>query len=216
MSILRVSFDLTCERRKFKMTIFWNYGVWTYRSFFNYPGPVGSIDDLLLAEGEMVFEAAESEATRGQLAFRSKKLDKSDARLALIGSLDSGSPGTIRFRGTGDATTSAKGWVYDYVGYLVPDWPSGLDQRPAIVGSVTRAVDHPGSGGTIHRAGEVFSFVAVRRDFPEPREVIATREVIPIAEPVLNMWHRATIGCITLSGTRCAIVGMMRAPLRLR
>lgn len=163
------------------MTVPWNYGVWTYRSFYNKPQPATALDDILLAEGEMTFEADAPDALKGQLAFRSDTPDKSDPRLALVGSMESGSPGTIRFRGVGDPQTAAKGWVYDYVGYLVPIWPSGVHQQPAIVGSVTRALDHPGSGGTIHHAGEVFSFVAVHRDFPE------AREAIPIAQPVLTM-----------------------------
>jgi hypothetical protein len=159
----------------------WTYGVWTYRSFYNRADPVAGIDDLLLAEGEMVFDDALPDQVAGQLAFRSDKPDPSDARLALAGSLEGGSPGVVRFRGVGNPSTAAKGWIYDYVGYLVPSWPSGVGQRRAIVGSVTRAVDHPGSGGTVRPAGQVFSFVAVERDVPE------ASNVIPIADPVLSM-----------------------------
>jgi hypothetical protein len=164
---------------RLNVTVPWNYGAWTYRSFFNRPAAVSTIDDLLLAEGEMVLETASPGETRGQLAFRSDKPDQRDPRLTLVGSVESGTPATARFRGVGVPGTSAEGWVYDYVGYLVPEWPSGKGQRTAMVGSVTRAVDHPGSGGTIRRAGEVFSFVAVLRDFPE------AKEIIPIAPPVL-------------------------------
>ena len=163
------------------MALPWNYGVWTYRSLFNLPDPAKILDDILLAEGEMTFEAAQGESLRGELVFRSEKLSPSDPRLTLLGSIESGSPGTIRFRGVGDPKTGANGWVYDYVAYLVPNWPSGVDQRPAIVGSVTRAVDHTSGDGTVHRAGAVFSFVAVLRDFPE------ARQALPLAQPVLGM-----------------------------
>ena len=59
-------------------------------------------------------------------------------------------------------------WIYDYQGYLIPHWPNGVDERPAIVGSVIRTIPHSGSappgGGPppINPAGVVASFYAVR------------------------------------------------------
>jgi hypothetical protein len=159
----------------------WDCGAWTYRSYFNRPDPVEKVDDILLAEAEMVFETAPAGEIRGQLAFRSDRPNESDPRLAFSGSVASGSPGTARFRGTGVPGTKAEGWVYDYVGFLVPNWPSEHGQRTAVVGSVIRVLDHAGSDGSVHRAGEVFSFIAVHRDFPEPKTII------PIASPVLEM-----------------------------
>jgi hypothetical protein len=158
----------------------WIYGAWTYRSFFNREAAIGRLEDILLAEGEMIFESAVLGEIRGQLAFRSDKPDPSDPILTFAGSSELGAPLTVKFRGTGRPDTSARGWIYDYVGYLVPHWPGGIGQKTAIVGTVTRLVDHPGGGGTRH-AGDVFSFVAVRRDFPEPRTVI------PIPEPALSI-----------------------------
>lgn len=159
----------------------WIYGAWTYRSFFNREEPAENIDDIVLAEGEMVFETAASGEIRGQLAFRSEKPDPKDPILSFAGSSEPGSPSSARFRGTGLVGTAAEGWVYDYVGYLVPHWPGGKGQKTALVGTVTRLVDHPGSGGTVRHAGDVYSFVAIRRDFPE------AKTIIPIAEPVLSM-----------------------------
>ncbi len=52
-------------------------------------------------------------------------------------------------------------WVYDYLGYLVPDWPTGIGQRSAIVGSVIRTVAHSNGQAT---AGFVASFIAVKQD----------------------------------------------------
>jgi hypothetical protein len=55
---------------------------------------------------------------------------------------------------------SGERWVYDYIGYLVPIWPNGVDQRAAIVGSVIRTVPH--SNGQA-RAGYTASFIAVKQ-----------------------------------------------------
>jgi hypothetical protein len=64
----------------------------------------------------------------------------------------------VRFQGIGEGA-GAEGWVYDYVGYLVPAWPNGVDQRLALVGSVVRTVAHGANP-----AGMVASWIAVKQD----------------------------------------------------
>jgi hypothetical protein len=78
--------------------------------------------------------------------------------LALAGHYTYGNPNHARFQGSGDIDGEA--WVYDYVGYLVPAWPNGVDQAPAIVGSVIRTLPHSNGQAA---AGYVASFVAVRQ-----------------------------------------------------
>ena len=81
--------------------------------------------------------------------------------LALKGARHYGNPMHARFQGTG--VVGGEQWVYDYDGYLVPSWPNGVDQRPAIVGSVIRTIPHSGgSAGSVSPAGVVASFYAVR------------------------------------------------------
>jgi hypothetical protein len=67
-------------------------------------------------------------------------------------------PFALRFQGSGDI--GGERWVYDYVGYLVPIWPNGVDQSAAIAGSVIRTIPH--SNGQA-RAGYVASFIAVKQ-----------------------------------------------------
>jgi hypothetical protein len=142
-------------------------GVWTYRSFYNRAAAASTLNDVLLAEGQLVFETAPEGGIRGELTFPDFK-----ARLTLKGSLQSGAPTTVRFQGVGDDTTSAKGWVYDYIGYLVPNWPNGQDQVTALVGSIIRTVPHAGGDGTVRPAGAAYSFIAVQKTFVEPRDII--------------------------------------------
>ena len=137
---------------------------------------VQNLDDLLLAEGLLVFETAEEGAIRGELSF-----PPGDARLTLKGSLQTGVPTTAKFQRRRDDATSAKGWVYDYIGYLVPNWPDGRGQVMALVGSVVRTVPHAGGQGSMRPAGIVYSFVAVERGFVEPRTVI------PLPDYVIEM-----------------------------
>ena len=47
----------------------------------------------------------------------------------------------------------------------MPQWPNGVDQRPAIVGSVIRTIPHSsGEPGTVAPARVVASFYAVRSE----------------------------------------------------
>jgi len=57
-----------------------------------------------------------------------------------------------------DLVTAADG--YDDSGYPVPVWPNGVDQVPAIVGSVVRTEPHQPNA----EPGHVASWIAVKRD----------------------------------------------------
>jgi hypothetical protein len=128
-------------------------GTWTYRSFLSNPDIDVDFNKLEFARATLLIEKAPFGVLRGKLSF-------GDDYLALKGRISYGNPFTARFQGKG-ATAGTKGWIYDYLGYLVPMWPDGVDQRPAIVGTVIRTVPH--SEGKA-KAGVVASFIAVLRD----------------------------------------------------
>lgn len=126
-------------------------GSWSYRSFRNDP-------DLSVEFNALRFGAGTLELTTPEFGRLSGSLGGEGWRLNLVGGCTYGNPFTLRFQGSGQI--GGEPWIYDYVGYLVPVWPDGVDQRPAIVGSVIRTVPH--SGGQA-KAGRVASFVAVRQ-----------------------------------------------------
>lgn len=127
-------------------------GSWTYRSFLNLPDPALQFNQLRFGQGELVIDASAEGGFSGRLIFAP------GAQMLLTGASSAGIPLTLRFQGLGDGA-GLEGWVYDYVGYLIPDWPNGIAQRSAIVGSVVRTVEHDGNP-----AGAVASWIAVRRD----------------------------------------------------
>jgi len=139
-------------------------GTWTYRSWLNDPEPIDVsppekkaelMAKLLFAEAELVLESAPAGEIRGRLDMGS------DGSLTIFGAASYGNPFAIRMQGVGKEKGSpSEGWIYDYVGWLIPAWPNGVDQRPAIVGSVIRTVPH--SNGQA-KAGKVASFIAVKR-----------------------------------------------------
>src|SRR5215212_2626610 len=148
----RVAYEADSGRREIKMDKGKPFvGRWTYRSFHNDPEPSKEFNVLRFGTGTLVLD----EPDYGRL---SGSLGGEGWNLSLVGGYTYGNPFDLRFQGSGDI--SGEKWVYDYVGYLVPIWPNGIDQRPAIVGSVIRTVQH--SNGQA-RAGYIASFIGVKQ-----------------------------------------------------
>jgi hypothetical protein len=128
-------------------------GSWTYRSLFNNPTLDTDFDALEFGRATLVIKEAPMEQLVGAIGGTGWSLD-------LRGARSYGDPMHARFQGTG--TVNGEPWVYDYTGYLVPQWPNGVGQVAAIVGSVIRTIPHSAGPGKIAPAGEVASFYAVR------------------------------------------------------
>ena len=128
-------------------------GTWTYRSFLNNPDLSVTPDKLLFGDGNIRIDPAPDGVFKGLIYGPGWQLD-------LFGSIQYGTPATVWFRGTG--IVGGAEWIYDYLGYLVPTMPEGKNQVPAFVGSVTRAIPHPGDQGATNPAGVVCSFYAVK------------------------------------------------------
>jgi hypothetical protein len=127
-------------------------GTWTYRSFINNAEIATDFNNLEFGRGELIVEHFPLGSFRGRLIFGDTY------QFRLMGASSFGNPFTVRFQGVGD-TTDSLGQIYDYVGYLVPVWPNGVDQVPAIVGSVVRTVPHDGGQA---KAGVVSSWIALK------------------------------------------------------
>ena len=83
--------------------------------------------------------------------------------LDLQGSREYGTPMRARFERKG--VINGDEWKYDYDCYLVPNWPDGINQVPALVGSLVRTIPHPGGQpGMVSPAGVVFSFFAIKQE----------------------------------------------------
>lgn len=138
-------------------------GHWTYRSFRNDPTPVGDVEKdpsklvkLLFAEGELVLEDITDGSVKGTLQFDATSV------MDLTGEITpahAGAPAHIHINGKGRPGTLTEKYFYDYDGSLAYHWPNGVNQTPAIVGSVIRVKPHDGAP-----AGYVASFIAVKRD----------------------------------------------------
>lgn len=130
-------------------------GKWSYRSFVSNP-------DLTVPPNNLLFGSAtlELQAVGNQLT---GTIGGSGWQLNLSGSIASGDPVQLRF--TGKGVVGGEEWIYDYMGYVVPNWPSGVDQRPAIVGTIVRSKTHSAGAAP---AGFVAQWIAVSQANPEP------------------------------------------------
>jgi hypothetical protein len=131
-------------------------GSWTYRSLNNDPDLQTDFNDLEFGLGTLVITETGPAELGGTIGGPGWSLD-------LHGSFGFGSPMQVRFQGKG--TVSGELWIYDYIAWLVPVWPSSTDgqQVASLVGSVTRTIPHSSSGGGTSPAGVVASFYAVRQ-----------------------------------------------------
>ncbi|SIO44673.1 hypothetical protein SAMN05444166_4797 [Singulisphaera sp. GP187] len=155
-------------------------GNWTYRSLLNDPSQFfDSIDSALSDPEKLLNDPTKCLAYLNQvygLFFGHGTITIGEAPLNLLqgtiggsgwsldlhGSRSYGNPMEIRFEGKGIIGGSE--WIYDYVGYLVPQWPNGVQQRQAMVGSIVRAIPHPSGGGGVSPAGVVASWYAVKQE----------------------------------------------------
>jgi Raf kinase inhibitor-like YbhB/YbcL family protein len=139
-------------------------GSWTYQSFHNYPAPVYGTapppaNGLFLQEA--VFKL-ETPLERGIPTLRGKielpgGRGALDIRQGILPARAAGESPSFEFVGTGGSGTQA-GWEYLYRGHLIRDWPKGIRQVPALVGSViVRAAPFPTPRGS------VYPFIAVKQ-----------------------------------------------------
>ena len=129
-------------------------GTWTYRSLINNPDLSADFDSLEFGRANLQITIPSPGVVAG-------KIYGTGWSLELNGSFQEGAPASLWFQGSG--VVGGAPWVYDYLCYVVPHIPNGINQVPALVGSVTRAIPHPDGQGGTSPAGVVASFVAVKQ-----------------------------------------------------
>ena len=149
---------LTNIHRHFFMSTSILAGNWTYRSFLHTTELVGDNAQKALA---LIFgEGVLSLAIKSDSLFTAVLDFGGGAAMDLYGEIVHSAgfnPAVLIITGTGREGTSTAKWVYQYKGYPVPEWAEGVNQIPAIVGTVIRTIPH-GSG----TAGVVCSFMMIK------------------------------------------------------
>lgn len=133
-------------------------GTWTYRSFLNKPALTGGDPDklaaLLFAEATWTVKDTPGNVFDGQLSFGPTDIMDLKGKITPAGN---GTGPHVHIVGQGRPGTSTEHLFYDYDASLTEHWPNGVNQVPAITGSVIRVKPHDGEP-----AGVVASFIAVK------------------------------------------------------
>ena len=133
-------------------------GTWTYRSFLNNAAPVGDdpakLEALLFAEGVLTVQDTVNTTFQGELSFGPDSIMDLNG---VVTPAQPGRPAHAHIVGVGKPGSPLADYFYDYDGSLTEHWPHGVNQVPAITGSVIRMKPHNGEA-----AGLVASFVAVK------------------------------------------------------
>lgn len=184
-------------------------GIWIYRSFLNSPNAVGDFNKLTVWEAELSIEVDENAPLfYGHLGERPVKVKGEEPYLHIQGKFAEGTPSTVSWRAVGRKDSAFDGLIYDYTGVLNPVWPEGKDgNRPTIVGTVIRTVKHGEAP-----AGSVFSFIAIKRDFVEPRvRIPLKKEVLDLMGSLEHrlhhqLWHASRDEWADLSDAKKLLV----------
>jgi len=133
-------------------------GTGDYRSFLNNPSTANSPDDaaaLIFGEGDLDIIGATPGGT-----FAASLCFGGGAVMDLTGTVgaEGHRPNPYLRQPCGPCRPADPDYCYDYLFYVVPGWPQGVDQRDALVGRVVRAADR----GTA-RKGATASTITVRR-----------------------------------------------------
>lgn len=124
-------------------------GKWSYRSFLSNPDLSTPFNDLEFGSGTISIDDAPMGVLQGSIGGPGWSLN-------LSGSINYGDPYSVRFQGKG--VIGGEEWIYDYIGYVVKPWPNGVNQVPAITGSIVRTIPHSKGAAP---AGVVCSWIAV-------------------------------------------------------
>jgi hypothetical protein len=159
-------------------------GYFTYRSFRN--EPVGAPNDILWGEAELFLLISDEGAVTGTLAFPAEAGSEHKEIMDLTGSITAWHPLSARFIGKGRVGSSIAEYEYEYDCQVAHDWDSAVPpQRHCLVGTVRRNKDHGQAKG-----GATASFIAVKREFVEPRQIPGVALIPEAVQMLGDRTHR--------------------------
>lgn len=159
-------------------------GYYTYRSFLN--RPAGAPNEILWGEGELFLLISDEGVVTGTLAFPAEAGADQKDLMDLSGSVTAWDILAVRFIGKGRAGSSISDYEYEYDCRIAHEWDSATPpQRLCLVGTVRRNKDHGQA-----KAGATGSFMAVKRDFVEPRTIPGVALIPEAVSMLAERGHR--------------------------
>jgi hypothetical protein len=172
-------------------------GYYTYRSFIDNHLPVNDFNNIKFEEAELFLILHADGTITGTLSFPAESASSEKSFMDITGNVKNwSSPIILEFKAQGRSNTAIFDYLYEFSCSVTHSWEKGIGQRLCLTGTVLRSQDH-GTENQIAKAGVTTSFVAVKRDFPEPKEINGVK-IIPNALSMLasklhrlkhTVWH---------------------------
>lgn len=146
--------------------------------------PVNDFNQIKLEEGELFLILHDDKIT-GTLAFPADFAYPEKLFMDIDGEI-SECPSSIQlsFKATGRPNTAISDYLYEYNCSVTNMWEKGKDQRTCLTGTFVRLNNNNDTKNNIITKGLVASFIAVKRDFPEPKYIDRVK-IIPEALSML-------------------------------
>ena len=159
-------------------------GHYTYRSYLN--RETGAPDELLWAEADLFLRIEPDGNITGQLAFPAEANAPRREILDVFGEVNETADLELIFTATGRPDSQVAAFRYSYRCRPGHSWPlADPAQRLSLVGTVVRDEVHGEA-----KAGATASFVAVKRDFVEPRDLEAVALIPEAIDMLADPTHR--------------------------
>ena len=161
-------------------------GYYTSRSILNRPDPVDDFNKIKSAEAELFLHVGDDGVVNGLAAFPAEPALHEKGIMDLTGKVLSWDPLRLHFLGKGRPNTEISDYEYEYDCMVAPTWDfSDPPQRMVLSGTVRCNKGH----GTA-KAGATASFVAVKRDFAEPRTLPGVALIPEAIDMLASRHHR--------------------------
>ena len=151
-------------------------GYYTVRIFIDKPLPVNDFNGIKFFEAELFlleypFGILPKGNIRGALSPNATPGGEEKQFMDITGTMKKeGLTIKLEFEAKGRPNTPISEYLYNYSGFQADTWEKGDKQRLCLTGTVIGLQDHR-TGDQIYPAGITASFIAVKRDFVEPRDI---------------------------------------------
>jgi hypothetical protein len=165
-------------------------GYYTYRSFLNNPLPVNDFNKIKLEEAELFLILQDDGTIAGTMSFPPEPGTPEKLFIDIKGKVSNCLPSvSLEFIGKGRSNTEMADILLKFSCSLTHSWENGVGQRVSLTGGVRIDQDH-GLGDKVDKADTTASFVAVKRDFTEPREIDKIAIISTALSMVASKSHR--------------------------
>ena len=165
-------------------------GYYTYRSFLNIPLPVEDFNKIKVEEAELFLLVQYDGTINGTLSFPAEPITSEKLFMDVKGTISNWLPPiTLELLGKGRQNTEISNLLFEFSCSVTHVWEKDVGQRLALTGSVKRNQDHDSEKET-SKDDIIASFVAVKRDFTEPREIDKVAIIPSALSMVSSKSHR--------------------------